>query len=121
MKLPWVAGKKLSGSDWHNVRSRTVFEYCKWDVQSEDQCVLASFPIILDENEWRRLSDWAERLSCEALAAEREILARRDLHERLGIPRRIRAVLRSASKTNGHAPPLRVPRVMRFDFHFARE
>ncbi|HSA93853.1 MAG TPA: glutathionylspermidine synthase family protein [Terriglobales bacterium] len=111
MNLTLRPGPALSGEAWHKVRTRTIFDCCKWDVQCEDHSVLAPFPLLIGEAEWAALGALAESLAAEALVAERELLSRRDLHRRLGLPRAIRRVLRRSQ------PPANGVRVMRFDFH----
>jgi len=119
MNAPYQLGNPLPDAAWRAVRLRTVFEHCKWDVQSEDHCVLADFPLLLAESAWRELSTLAEALSRELAAAEAELLNRKkkekeeDLHEKLGLPRALQQEFRRLAK-----PALGVARVMRFDFHF---
>lgn len=80
--------------------------------------MLAHFPLLLARDEWERLAHWAEALSAEALAAERELLFRGDLHARLGLPRKIRKALWN-QKEQEISPG--AARVMRFDFHFTTQ
>ena len=60
MKPPLGAGSLLPEEVWQAVRLQTIFGCCKWDVQSEDQCVLARFPLQLAQSEWRRLANRAD-------------------------------------------------------------
>jgi len=116
MNLPYQLGNPLADATWQTVKFRTVFECCKWDVQSEDHCVLAEFPILIAENRWQELRALAEALSVELADAERELLCRRDLQAKLGLPEVLREEFgRLAEPTPG------VARVMRFDFHFTDE
>ena len=115
MKPPLGAGSLLPEEVWQAVRLQTIFGCCKWDVQSEDQCVLARFPLQLAQSEWRRLANRAEALSTEALAAEQEIMHREELHGRLGLPRGVRKALRHFEEPDRC---MGAARVMRFDFHF---
>ena len=116
MKIPYSLGNPLPDATWQKIKFRTVFECCKWDVQSEDHCVLAEFPLLMTESGWRELATLAEALSRELADAERELVRRRDLHSRLGLPKALREEFsRLAEPTPG------VARVMRFDFHFTGE
>lgn len=116
MNVPYQLGDPLPDPIWRKVKFRTVFECCKWDVQSEDHCVLAEFPLLLAESTWQELRATAEALSRELASAECELLRRRDLHASLGLPRALREEFgRMAEPTPG------VARVMRFDFHFTDE
>jgi glutathionylspermidine synthase len=112
-------GAALPEREWRMVKQQTIFDCCKWDVQSEDHCVLASFPLILPEKEWQFLKWCVNDLSTEALAAECEILSRPDLHKRLGIPGRIRKCLENRGESNLYHSIS--PRVMRFDFHYTED
>ncbi len=116
MIVPYQLGNPLPDATWQTVKFRTVFECCKWDVQSEDHCVLAEFPLLIAESRWQELRALAEALSCELAAAERELLRRRNLYVKLGLPKALREEFaRLAEPTPG------VARVMRFDFHFTDE
>jgi glutathionylspermidine synthase len=116
MNVPYQLGDPLPDATWQSVKFRTVFECCKWDVQSEDHCVLADFPLLIAESGWKELTAIAEALSRELAAAERELLRRRDLQRKLGLPTALREEFgRLAEPTPG------VARVMRFDFHFTSE
>ncbi len=110
-------GKSLSRSEYAEVRTRLMFEFCKWDPQMQDVSVLLPFPLIIDELEWRSLERTAVKLYHEVIEAENEVLSRRDLHKLLGFPRSIRRALAFASNTHRQ----RSVRVMRFDFHPARD
>ncbi|HET7840613.1 MAG TPA: glutathionylspermidine synthase family protein [Terriglobia bacterium] len=118
MNTPLAAGHLLDDEAWERVRLGTIFRCCKWDVQSEDHCVLARFPLFLAREEWNRLARWAKSLSAETLAAERELLGREDLHRRLGFHRAVRKAFRGIR--NGEASA-GAARVMRFDFHLTTD
>ena len=118
MKSVIHAGPRLAASEWHRLRMRAIFDFCKWDPQCEDHSVLADFPLELSVDEFAKLSLLAERLSLEALAAEREILTKPGLMERLAIPKRIRRVLEQVESSESKATDLRA---MRFDFHYTSD
>jgi len=118
MKSPLSAGARLPDRQWNEVRLQTIFRGCKWDIQVGDQCALASFPLFLGRDEWLRLAQWAEGLTAEALAAERELHSRPDLLNLLGLPRAVTKALRAG---HPHRASGQAPRVMRFDFHFTTE
>ena len=116
MIVPYQLGNPLPDATWQTVKFRTVFECCKWDVQSEDHCVLAEFPLLIAESRWQELRALAEALSCELAAAERELLRRRNLYVKLGLPKALREEFAQLAD-----PAPGVARVMRFDFHFTDE
>ena len=118
MKLPWSVGAQLRPDDWESVRMRLMFDCCKWDIQSEDHSVVADFPLILEQEEWSSLAAYAEELTREVLAAERELLCRPDLHKILGLPESICRVFRKCAPEK---IAIGAARVMRFDFHFTPE
>jgi len=108
------AGPNLELDAWQKLRMRAIFEHCKWDPQSQDQSVLARYPLFLCSRKLSELRSLAESLSDEALEAESEILCRPDLWPVLGIPQKIRLALQS----RGFGAETEHVRVMRFDFHF---
>jgi len=107
------AGPNLELGAWQKLRMRAIFEHCKWDPQSQDQSVLARYPLFLCSRQLSELRSLAESLSDEALQAESEILRRPDLWPVLGIPRKIQRALQSG----GSQGETKHVRVMRFDFH----
>lgn len=111
---PYSAGRSLRPEQWFPLRTRAIFDFCKWDVQCEDHSVLAPFPLLLNPGTTRFLNETAEALTREALAAETEILLKPPLLKRLGLPRAIRKVLQNSSR---RIAPIDKLRVMRFDFH----
>jgi len=115
MKPPLRAGPLLPEPQWRRICRETIFRHCKWDMQVGDHCALAAFPLLLEHKEWERLAKWAERLTAEALAAEQELLSRPELLDHLGLPGRIKKVLRDAHRRSIDG---KAPRVMRFDFHW---
>jgi glutathionylspermidine synthase len=106
------AGVSLNEPVFATLRRRAVLDGCKWDPQVGDTSTLAAFPLLIQRNEWRQLAAWAERLTGETLAAEREILGQPRLLDKLGLPRAVRRVLREDAPLTPAAA-----RVMRFDFH----
>jgi glutathionylspermidine synthase len=113
--LPWRCGEPLPPPDYARLLRRAIFDCCKWHTQVEDRPVLCAFPLVLDADRWDEVAHLAERLATETLAAERELLERGDLHERLGLPRALRRGLRRIGTAG---PAGEGPRVMRFDFHW---
>lgn len=111
---PFRAGAALDPARFEKLRLRTIFECCKWDPQVEDTSVLATYPLLLPKPVWAELSQLAESLASETIAAESEILARPELLKQLALPRSIWKLLTAGEPASG-------PRVMRFDFHFTRE
>jgi glutathionylspermidine synthase len=112
------AGKELQREQWLALRSRLIFDFCKWDVQSEDRSVLAAFPLLMDAETAAYLEKTAETLAAEALSAEREILERPKLLKKLHLPRKIRLALQRGKRLR---PTDQSVRVMRFDFHFTTD
>ena len=114
---PITAGPDLDLETWRRLRLRAIFDYCKWDPHSGDHEVLGRFPLILPQATVDDLAAFAEALTSEALAAEKEILAKPKLLERLGLPEAIRECLSRAQVEE----PAGDVRVMRFDFHYATD
>jgi glutathionylspermidine synthase len=106
----------LKPQDWQQLKVDAMFQCFKWDIQSDDHCVLARYPLILEREQWDELCNLAEGLYVETISAECELLARPELHEDLSIPKPIRKQLRCI-----HQPPATAVRVMRFDFHLTTE
>jgi hypothetical protein len=106
------AGEPIDAKTFDRIRRRMMLEFCKWDPQIGDVATLADFPLIITGESWRQLSTLAESATAELLSAEQELLHRPDLHRTLGLPARIRRVLRRAK-----SPSPAAVRVMRFDFH----
>jgi glutathionylspermidine synthase len=100
---------------YDRVRRRAIFDCCKWHTQAEDRPVLCPFPLVLDESTWMQLENLAAALAAETLAAEKELLERIDLHDRLGVPEALRRGLRRIPGLS--ATPV-AARLMRFDFHW---
>ena len=103
------ATEPLPATDFAALRRRLIFDDHKWDPQVGDTAILGDFALVLPAAIWRELTDSAERLAVETLAAEAELAGRPDLLRRMGLPGRYRRAVR---------PPVEgPPRVMRFDFH----
>lgn len=100
------------------VRRRAIFDCFKWDPQVEDVATLTMFPLVIDKRAWVELASAAEGLAQEVLAAEQELLKRPQLHEKLVLPKPIKALLKDAQP---QAPACVATRVIRFDFHFTTE
>jgi glutathionylspermidine synthase len=118
VKSPWRAGPLLSRTDWEQYCEQLAAESAKSGIPTQDYYLPADFPLVLDEAEWRSLARIAEKLTAEALEAERELVRRTDLHAKLGVPESIREVLREGA---GEEAPVEAGRYMRFDFHWTRE
>ena len=116
--LPWRVGRPLDRERFASIRRRMVLECCKWDPQVGDVSTLAPFPLILRRPVWAQLAAWAEALAAELVASEAELARRPELHARLGLPWRIRRVLRRHLQAAQAAP---AARVIRFDFHWTTE
>jgi len=104
----------LRPEQWIPLRTRAIFDFCKWDVQCEDHSVLSPFPLLIEPATALFLNEAAEALALEAFSAEQEILERAQLIGRLGLPLEIEKKLRIASRAK---PVFHALRVMRFDFH----
>jgi glutathionylspermidine synthase len=115
---PYSAGRTLSREEWIPLRTRAIFEFCKWDVQCEDHSVLSRFPLLIEPATALVLNETAEALAREAISAEEEILAKPHLISRLGLPLDLQKNLQNTSKTSSGVHALRV---MRFDFHATTE
>lgn len=96
---------------------RAIFDCFKWDPQVEDTSILADFPLILSRAAWQEIAGLAEHLAAETLAAERELIERPELQQRLGLPKPIARLWKK--------PPRVLPagdvRVIRFDFHLTAD
>lgn len=112
-----AAGPLLDLETWGRLRTRAIFEHCKWDPQSQDRAVLARYPIVLSWMMLAELRELSESLASEALEAERELLDRPELWIELGVPRQVRSALRAGSNRceANHV------RVLRLDFHLTEE
>jgi glutathionylspermidine synthase len=118
VKPPWSAGKPLSTKNWKEYRKHVLLDCRECGIERRDYFDLARFPLWMEPEEWQKLAKLSEKLTKEALAAERELVPRTDLHEKLGLPTEIRKAMREGTRRDF---PTRTPRVMRFDFHFTPE
>jgi hypothetical protein len=108
----WYCTPPLDPPRFRALRTRLCLHFCKWDPQVGDVSTLTPFALALPADAWHQLAGLAERLTAEALAAERELLDRPDLLGDLGLPAAVRRVLASAEP-----PTPAAARVFRFDFH----
>jgi glutathionylspermidine synthase len=103
-------GERLSPSTFAVVKERAVREALKWNITNHGDDTLCDFPLLVTRSLWETLSGWAERLSAEAEAAERELCERPLLAATAGIPWRLRRALHEHGMRRGI-------RYARFDFH----
>ncbi len=115
MTPPLRAGPPLPPAAFATLRRTLVLDHCKWDPQVGDVATVADFPLYLRRSHWRRLAADAEALAAELDAVEAELVARPALHRSVGLPWRLRRALRPGRGS----PP--VPRLVRFDFHWAED
>ncbi len=118
MTAPWTCTSPLGPERYRHMMRRAIFDCCKWHTQVEDRPVVCSYAMVLEEATWGYLAGLATELAKESLAAERELLQRPGLHDRLGLPAALRHGLRRISKLT---PTPGAARVMRFDFHWTTE
>ncbi len=116
MNLPWITSQRLDAAAFRAVQLRTIFDCHKYDPQVGDTSMLVDYPLLLKHSAWQKIAAWAEQLSAELLAAERDLTEAPALHRVLGIPPAIARLWR-----HGSAQRTRDVRVMRFDFHFTTE
>jgi glutathionylspermidine synthase len=120
---PWYPVSRVPAQEFATIRRRAIFECCKWDPQVEDECTVADFALLLSTSAWSGLTQLAERLAAETLAAEDELSRRPELHGRLGLPRLVRRAMtdrRARGTANGERSGARsrfFARLIRFDFH----
>jgi len=115
---PWTIPEPIPQAQFRDIRLSMIFDHHKWDSQFGDVDTIGHRCLILDWETWADLRCQSERLWREALAAEEEIVGRPDLCRELGLGRQLRkACIRTAAQT----PSKGMARIMRFDFHFARE
>jgi hypothetical protein len=85
---------------------------CKWDPQVGDTATLAPFPLVLPAGVACTLAQLAERLTAEAVAAERALLERPECLRVLGLPPAVRRALATPIE-----PTPAAARVIRYGFH----
>jgi hypothetical protein len=117
MKSPWVPVEPMGDQDFAAFRRRAIFDCHKWDPQVGDACVIARQPLVIRQEAWQDVVGLASALARETLALEAELVARPELHRRLGLPRGTRKALRAAHTQS--SPGL--SRLVRFDFHFTTD
>src|ERR1041384_270713 len=103
-------GEAIPRALFSELQRHLSLRHCKWDAQVGDRTALLSTPLVLARAAWEELASLAERLFAETLAAEQELLERPELHAGLGVPRRLRRLLRCTLTPSA-------ARTMRFDFH----
>jgi glutathionylspermidine synthase len=118
MTDPWIRLQGLGPDEFRTVRRRLIFDCCKWDPQIEDVNTLSNVPLVVTREAWQELTALGAALARETLAIEAELIARPELHARLGLPRAVRAALARAA-VGGASPG--VARLVRFDFHHTRD
>lgn len=119
--MSWVAGNSLSPQEWKAYGARLASESLKHAIPAADYYPPVDFPLILDRSHWQRLATIAEKLTAEVLRAERELVERIDLHQRLGLPASIREVFREGGRGGSKSEPNGAARYMRFDFHITSQ
>jgi len=117
MTSPWIAVRALDDRTHAIVRRRAIFDAQKWDPQVGDTSTVAPYPLVISRDAWTEVSGMAEALARETAAAEAELVARPELHRRLGLPWAVRRALRQAAVTGATSG---AARIVRFDFHFTR-
>lgn len=95
-----------------DIRERAIFGAGKFDPQVFDVPALAPFCLRLAPSTWNALARQAEAAWQELMRAESELLAQPKVWSALGVPRRLRPLLRGAADTPG--TPVRF---CRMDFH----
>jgi glutathionylspermidine synthase len=106
------AAEPLTDSPWQAIRRQMLLAHCKWDPQIGDVQTLSPFPLILAGRTWHQLAGMAESAARELMSAERELIARPDLHRPLGVPRAVSKLLAETGENFSCGP-----RLLRFDFH----
>lgn len=91
-----------------------ALQFFKWDTQVGDTATLFPQPLLLRPDEWRRLSEKAEALAAELMAAEIELVNRPQLFTALGVPKPLHKIFQRAREFSFTCPV----RTLRFDFHY---
>src|SRR6185437_5246280 len=84
--VPFEFGRALSEPEFLEIQTRMALECCKWDIQIGDTVTLFRQPLVINSETWRLLSQMAEALTAELMAAEREIIEGPELYPVLGLP-----------------------------------
>ena len=113
MNAPWLTPAPLDPERFARLRTRAIFDCCKWDPQVEDVCTIADVPIVLTRESWEELRRSSEQLAAELRHAEDTLVSEPDLHAQLALPRAVTKVLASAPRRSIAA----CARIARFDFH----
>lgn len=113
--LPFAFGRPLAESEFLEVQSRLALDCFKWDIQIGDTPTLFRQPLLIRPTIWQQLAKMAEDLATELMAAEQEIIMRRELYSMLGLSPNLHPILSEASRNGAAIPHVRV---LRFDFHY---
>lgn len=116
-EAPLHFGALLDERNFREIQNRLALDNFKWDIQVGDTSTLFRQPLFISAENWRLLTQIAQELAAELMAAEHEIHARPDLYPVLGLPRQLHSVL---TKSQREELPTTV-RSMRFDFHYTTE
>ncbi len=108
--------REIAAADAREIRLRLVLDHCKWDAQVGDQNTLPAYALVMDRAAWSELAAHTEALARELAGVERALASRDDFDDVLGVPRALRAMIRTKLELT---PAL--ARVVRFDFHPTRE
>src|SRR4051812_44625571 len=82
---PIRAAARVEHDAFARIKSLLFVDAFKWDSQLRDLCTLADFPLLISASTWKDLVEIASSLSVEILAAEREVLGKRELFDVVGI------------------------------------
>jgi hypothetical protein len=115
---PLRCGEAIAPADFARLRRRMILDGYKWDPQVGDISTLAAFPLLMPKREWKQIATLAEQLAAELMVAESELLVRPELHRHLGLPWKLRRLLRRADRV---PPTPAAGRLLRFDFHWTTD
>ena len=116
--LPFTFGRSLAESEFLEVQSRLALDCFKWDIQIGDTPTLFRQPLLIRPTIWEQLAKMVENLAIELMAAEREIVMRRELYSMLGLSPSLHPIFSETSRNGAVAADVRV---LRFDFHYTTE
>ncbi len=114
-EVPLAFGPPLNDLEFLAIREHLGLHCFKWDYQVGDSCTLFRQPLLMRRETWIELAQLAENLERELLMAERELLHRPELQEKLGLPLPIKRILASNERAQTNVGPVRT---LRFDFHY---